>query len=364
MTADAAATVDFLAAIDRLPPASLQDFRRLARLALVRRREDFAAFDAVFDAHFLGAVSAGRRSAPDDEEISESDQTVGTKTPPLLADGGGGGRSASLDEGLGKRSFAAASPSEAADLARFSATLATAFPCVRNRRRRPAARGDRLDLRRTLIQARRTGGEPMRLFWSARPQRRRRLLLLVDVSGSLKEHTPRMLRIARAAVRSDVRTEAFTFATRLTRITRVLSRRGDERSLHALSDLVRDADGGTRIGPSLSALLADPRHQALIRGAVVAVVSDGLERGDPEEMRHAVDRLARLGHRLVWLTPLAANPDYRPATRAMRAIASSLDMLDDSTTITAFTRVAAALPALERAPRGRAFRAHSLDRSA
>jgi uncharacterized protein with von Willebrand factor type A (vWA) domain len=359
---DSAAAAGFLAAVACLPPASLQQFRRLARLALVRRREDFAAFDAVFDAHFLAAASAERLTAPDEEEISESDQTVATKTPPLLADGGGGGRSASPDEGLGRRSFAAAATSEASELQCFSATLAAVFPCTRSRRRRPAARGDRLDVRKTLTSARHTGGEPMRLFWSARPSRRRRLLLLVDVSGSLKEHSPRVLRIARAAVRSGVRTEVFTFATRLTRITSALSRHDAEASAAALADLVRDADGGTRIGPSLAALIADPRHQALMRGAVIAVVSDGLERGDPQQMHHAVDRLARLGHRLVWLTPLAANPDYKPETRAMRAIASSLDLLDDSTTIAAFARAAAALPALERAPRGRAVRAASLDR--
>ena len=97
-------------------------------------------------------------------------------------------------------------------------------------------------------------------------------------------------------------------------------------------------------------------------GAVVVIVSDGLERGDPEEMRHGVERIARLAFRLVFLTPLAASPDYRPQTRAMRAIAPHLDLLDDATSIPAFTRAAAALPALARAPRGRAVRASSLER--
>jgi len=359
---DAAASADFLTALVRIPPENLERFQRLARLTLVRRPEDFGLFGAVFAAHFLGAVPPPPRNTADEEEISESDQMLGTDGPVLVADGAGGGRSTSLDEGRGRRAFGGTQPSETQQLLHFAQTLWDAVPPVTLRRRQPSHRGDRLDLRRTLANARKTGGEPMRQFWSARPRRPRRLMLLVDVSGSLKDHSPRLLRIARAAVRSPVRTEAFTFATRLTRVTKALSRRDGDAALSALAGLVTDADGGTRIGASLTTLLADPRHQALMRGAVVVVVSDGLERGDPEEMRHGVERLARLAFRLVWLTPLAASPDYRPQTRAMRAIAPHLDLLDDATSIPAFTRAAAALPALARAPRGRALRASSLER--
>lgn len=359
---DAAASADFLTALTRVRPDNLTGFQRLARLTLVRRPEDFAVFDAVFAAHFLGAVPPPPRNTADEEEVSESDQMLGTDGPVLVADGAGGGRSTSLDEGRGRRAFGGTQPSETQQLLHFARTLSEAVPPVTLRRRHPATRGDRLDLRRTLAGARRTGGEAVRLFWSTRPERPRRLMLLVDVSGSLKDHSPRLLRIARAAVRSGVRTEAFTFATRLTRVTKALARRDGDAALSALAGIVTDADGGTRIGASLTTLLADPRHQALMRGAVVVVVSDGLERGDPEEMRHGVERLARLAFRLVWLTPLAASPDYRPQTRAMRAIAPHLDLLDDATSIPAFTRAAAALPALARAPRGRAVRASSLER--
>lgn len=361
MAVDTASGADFLAALVRLPPDDLQAFQRLARLTLVRRPEDFALFDAVFAAHFLGAAAPPRRNTAEDEEITEENQGLGSSAPALVAEGGGGGRSASLEDGHGRRSFGGAETLENAELSRFAATLVAAMPTVPRRARRPAPRGDRLDLRRILKNARRTGGEPVRLAYTARPRRRRRLLLLVDVSGSLKEHTPRMLRVARAAVRSGVPAEAFTFATRLTRVTRALKRRDGEAALTTLSALVSDADGGTRIGASLTALLADPRHQALIRGAVVMVVSDGLERGDPEEMRRGTERLARLGHRLLWLSPLAESPDYRPRTRAMQAAAASIDLLDTSTTVAAFTRAAAALPALARRPRGRALRTSTLE---
>ena len=362
MAVDAAASADFLTALAGWPPAKLENFQRLARLTLVRRPEDFATFDAVFAAHFLGAAPPAAKNAADEEEISEDDQSLGSDGPMLATDGAGGGRSTSLDEGRGRRAFGGMQPSETQQLLDFSRTLSEMVPRTALRRRQPSLRGDRLDLRRILAAARRTGGEAVRLFWSARPERPRRLLVLVDVSGSLKEHSPRLLRIARAAVRSGVRTEAFTFATRLTRVTKALARRDGDAALAGLAGLVSDADGGTRIGASLTTLLADPRHQALMRGAVVVVVSDGLERGDPEEMRHGVERLARLAFRLVWLTPLAASPDYRPQTRAMRAAAPHLDLLDDASSIHAFTRAAAALPALARAPRGRAVRASRLER--
>ncbi len=362
MAVDAAASADFLTALVHVRPENLKGFQRLARLTLVRRPEDFGVFDAVFAAHFLGATPPAPRNATDEEEISDSDQSLGSDAPMLATDGAGGGRSTSLDEGRGRRAFGGAQPSETQQLLDFSRTLSETVPPVTLRRRRPATRGDRLDLRRILANARKTGGEAVRLFRSARPKQPRRLLVLVDVSGSLKEHSPRLLRIVRAAVRSSVRTEAFTFATRLTRVTKALARHDGEAALSALAGLVGDADGGTRIGASLTTLLADPRHQALMRGAVVVVVSDGLERGDPEEMRHGVERLSRLAFRLVWLTPLAASPDYRPQTRAMRAAAPHLDLLDDASSIQAFTRAAAALPALARGPRGRALRASSLER--
>ena len=232
---DAAASADFLTALAGWPPARLQDFQRLARLTLVRRPEDFSLFDAVFAAHFLGAAPPAPQTAADDEEISESDQSLGSDAPVLVTEGAGGGRSAALDEGRGRRAFGGSQPSETQQLLDFSRTLSETVPQTALRRRHRSPRGDRLDLRRILADARRTGGEAVRLFRSARPKQPRRLLVLVDVSGSLKEHSPRLLRIARAAVRSGVRTEAFTFATRLTRVTKALARRDGDAALAALA---------------------------------------------------------------------------------------------------------------------------------
>jgi uncharacterized protein with von Willebrand factor type A (vWA) domain len=198
---------------------------------------------------------------------------------------------------------------------------------VRSRRRRPARRGDRLDVRRVHRDAWRTGGEVVRLRWRRHPRRQRPVLVLIDVSGSMKQHSAGYLRFAHAVVATCDRAEVFTFGTRLTHVTGALRTRDVDTALADLAEVVRDADGGTRIGPSLRQFLANPRHLRMARGALVLVASDGLERGDCEPFTRAVLRLALLGHRLVWWSPLARDPRYRPATRGMAAVAPHLDVL-------------------------------------
>ncbi len=178
-----------------------------------------------------------------------------------------------------------------------------------------------------LAAANRSGGEIVALAWRRRPPRPRRVLLLIDVSGSLRQCSPDLLRFAHRAVRAADRVEAFTFGTRLTRVTRALDTPDVDDALEALSGCVLDADGGTRIGVALQQFLADGRYVSLARGALVIVLSDGLERGDPAEMAEAARRLSRLSHRLVWWSPLACDPAYRPVTRGMRAILPELDAL-------------------------------------
>ena len=150
------------------------------------------------------------------------------------------------------------------------------------------------------------------------------MLVLIDVSGSMKQYSAAYLRFALAVVAACERAEVFTFGTRLTRVTPALRTR-DVSS--ALAEVVRDADGGTRIGPSLQAFLANPRHLRMARGALVLVASDGLERGDCLPFTRAVRRLALLSHRLVWWSPLARDPAYRPVTRGMAAVLGDLDVL-------------------------------------
>ncbi|HWK30167.1 MAG TPA: VWA domain-containing protein [Solirubrobacter sp.] len=306
--------IDFLTALRDNRPADLTALYWLARITLVMRLEDLPRFDAVFAAHFTGAAPAAEPSEEGESEAPQP-QREGTLEPLQLAEGTG--RDASVDELQHHRAYEPG----ADDLAELRRALAQHLPRVRSRRRRPARRGAHIDLRRTLRAATRTG-EIVHLARRDRPHRRRPLLLLIDVSGSLREHTPDYLRFAWAA-----QAETFTFGTRLTRITKQLRERDVERALANVSEVVEDADGGTLIGPALQEFLDTPRYADRARGALTIVLSDGLERGDPALMVHAVRRLARLSHRLLWWTPLALDPAYRPVTRGMAAIVDDLDGL-------------------------------------
>ena len=146
----------------------------------------------------------------------------------------------------------------------------------------------------------------------------------------MKARTDAHLRFAHALVRAADRIEVFTIGTRLTRVTRALRLRNRERALATASGLVSDWDGGTRIGDALQAFLAVPRFAGAARGAVVLILSDGLERGDPKAMTDAVKRLAARAWHLSWMTPLAADPGYRPETAALKSILPHLDTLADA----------------------------------
>jgi uncharacterized protein with von Willebrand factor type A (vWA) domain len=176
-------------------------------------------------------------------------------------------------------------------------------------------------------EAIRNDGEIFRLPKLTRRQRRRNILLLVDVSGSMKTRTEAHLRFAHALVRAADRVEVFTIGTRLTRVTNALRLKNREQALAAASSVVSDWDGGTRIGDALQAFLAVPRFAGYSRGAVVLILSDGLERGDPKAMTDAVKRLAARAWHLSWLSPLAAEPGYRPETAALKSILPHLDAL-------------------------------------
>ena len=306
--------IDFLTALRDNPPADLTRLYWLARVTLVPDRESIPPFDALFATYFTGAPPVAE---PDTQGETEAPQTKRRQElQPVLT------RRGHRQER--ERARPAQPPQRTSrrtdDLAELRKAIAEHVPRVRSRRLRPRRRGH-LDLRRTLRHATRTG-EITHLARRGRPQRPRRLLLLIDVSGSLREHTPDYLRFAWAA-----QAETFTFGTRLTRITKELRHRDVDAALASVSDTVDDADGGTRIGAALQEFLDTPRYADRARGALTIVLSDGLERGDPAQMVHAVRRLARLSHRLLWWTPLALDPTYRPVTRAMAAIQDDIDAL-------------------------------------
>lgn len=330
VAASAPKQADFLMSLVASPPADITGLYWRARLTLVTDREAFAVFDAVFDAFFRGGhllVEEHAPVPPDAEGETAAPHAGGEGELEQLEPRPGSGVQASSVDLRSTRVFPPTSAAAREQLRELRAALADVLPVVVARRLRRGRRGRRLDVGRVLRTANRRGGEVVTLAWLRRPPVPRRVLLLIDVSGSQRQYSPDLLRFAHAVVRTTGRAEAFSFGTRLTRITADLDTPGVDDALEAVSASVLDADGGTRIGVALEQFLANSRFLALSRGALIIMLSDGLERGDPAAMAAATRRLARLGHRLLWWSPLACDPAYRPATRGMRAVIGDLDEL-------------------------------------
>jgi uncharacterized protein with von Willebrand factor type A (vWA) domain len=319
----------FLSAIKLLGPSSMADIRRAAHATLAPHPERRADFDALFDAHFLGeTVTALEQVEADDDEIRVQEDRRGSFDPLVSDDINEAGEEATAVEVLSVRRFSA--ENEADILRRFAREMPTHVPRRRGYRMRTAKRGAGVDFRRTLREAIRNDGEVMRLPRLKRKPRQRNVLLLIDVSGSMKARTEAHLRFAHALAGAVERIEVFTFGTRLTRLTRAIRIKNREQALAAASTVVADWDGGTRIGDALKAFLSVPRFAGYARGAVTLILSDGLERGDHQDMTAAVARLSARSWRLAWLTPLAADPRYKPETAALKSILPFIDDLAGS----------------------------------
>ncbi|MFT4083583.1 MAG: VWA domain-containing protein, partial [Nocardioides sp.] len=234
---------------------------------------------------------------------------------------------ASTAEVLRHRDVAALDPAERARLAALIGRLRWQHPRRRTPRQRPSRRG-RVDAGRTLRASLRRLGEPTEIRHRRRGQRPRRVVLLIDVSGSMGPYADALLRVAHRIVsvpgRAGAgRVEAFTLGTRLTCVTRALRLRDPDRALVAAGETVPDWSGGTRLGETLRAFLN--RHGSLARGAVVVVFSDGWERGDAVLLGEQAARLGRLAHRLVWVNPHRGKDGYQPLQRGVVAVLPSVD---------------------------------------
>jgi uncharacterized protein with von Willebrand factor type A (vWA) domain len=207
------------------------------------------------------------------------------------------------------------------------ADLRLAGALRRSRRRRKShVRRGHPDLRRTVRRAMRSGGEPLRRAFLEPAERPRRLVLLCDVSGSMEPYARALMRFAHAAVVARQRVEVFALGTRLTRITRELSSRDPDAALRSAAGVVADWSGGTRLGDGLRRFNDEWGVRGMARGAVVVILSDGWDRGDPEQLAEQMARLARVAHRIVWVNPLKASPGYAPLARGM---AAALPYVDD-----------------------------------
>jgi uncharacterized protein with von Willebrand factor type A (vWA) domain len=324
-------TTAFLSAISLLGPRDPEDIRRAGLATLAPPPERHAAYNLLFRIHFLGEEGPAIGESEDEETVRVQDERRGEDEPPLADEVNETGEAATRAEALVQRRFGAGSTGDA--LRRLGREAGRRLPRRRSYRRMRGRRGAVVDLRRTLRDAARNDGEVVRLSRLKRRLRPRKLLLLIDVSGSMKTRTEENLRFAHALAQAAGHVEVFTFGTRLTRVTRPMKLKQPEQALAAAAQIVSDFDGGTRIGDALQAFLSVPRFAGYARGAATLIVSDGLERGDPLALSDAVAKLARRAWRLSWLTPLSTGRNFKPQTEALMAVSRFVDdMVDGGST--------------------------------
>jgi uncharacterized protein len=326
-------TTAFLSAIVLLGPRDPEDIRSAGLATLAPPPERHPAYHALFDLHFLGKASPDLAEGDDEDVVRVQEDRRGADEPVTADESNESGQAATRAEALVERHFGPADAGEA--LRRLKRQAGRRLPKRLSYRRLRARRGAVVDLRRTLRDATRNDGEFFKLSRLKRRMRPRKVLLLIDVSGSMKARTEDNLRLAHALTQASQRVEVFTFGTRLTRVTRPMRLRRREQALAGAAQIVSDWDGGTRIGDALKAFLAVPRFASYARGAVTLIVSDGLERGDPAALAEAVARLSRGSWRLSWLTPLATERDFRPHTEALVAIFPFVDDMVDGGSVPA-----------------------------
>ncbi len=310
-----------LAAVDALDVLAAGDVYWAGRLTLCSSPDDLDRYDAAFAAWFGGTRPRVPRTAP-------PERAVVSALAPLDAGPGQGGEpadaeelavQASAAEVLRHRDVGELTPAEREHLRRLFAVLRPAAPMRPSRRRRPSTAGP-VHPARTVRRALRDGGEVTRLLHRRAAPRPRRLVLLIDVSGSMGPYADALLRYAHVAVRArPSSTEVFTIGTRLTRVTRELRLRDPDRALAATGSAIPDWSGGTRLGEVLKAFLDRWGQRGTARGAVVVVCSDGWERGATELLGEQMARLRRLAHAVVWVNPHKGRAGYEPLAGGMRA---------------------------------------------
>jgi hypothetical protein len=335
-----------------LDPADLVDLYWAGRTTLVAKRDDIPVYDEVFRRFFLGAADPVRELVTL-RARAEAEAEATLVAPASSPDAEGDEEEAVLGwmasdvEALKRKSFTACTPEELAALRRIMNRIRLTPPRRRTRRTQPARAGRTPDLRRTVRESLRIHGEPAELFWRRRRIRLRPLILILDVSGSMADYSRHLLQFAYSASRAAGRVEVFCFGTRLTRVTRALATRRPDDALQRAAATVVDWEGGTRIGASLDTFVRDYGRRGLCRGGVVVICSDGLDRGDPDVLAGAMERLQRLCHTLVWMNPHKGHdPAFRPSTLGMMAAAPHIDLLLSGHDLSSLEELAALLPTL------------------
>ena len=362
-------------ALHLIPPMQLEQLYWTCRVVLVSAREQVPLFDAVFAAVFGGHAAptpSGTTSSPAQPERARDARTgpsapdtraagtpsgthPGERQRPGLASPGRDSAAAgrrdreavlalvSADEHLHETSFAELSADEVREVRRLAAELHLATPVRLSRRTRTSAHSaPRLDVRATVRAARRTGTDAPLLLYARRREQRRKLVLLCDVSGSMEPYARVFVSLLQGAVAGSG-AEAFVFSTRLTRLTRQLALRNPDEALARAAASAPDWASGTRIAGSLRRFVDEHGRRGLARGAVVVVFSDGWASEDPALVTAQMARLRRLAHRIVWVNPRQAAPQYQPLVGGMAAALPFCDAFVSGHSYQALVEVAAAI---------------------
>ena len=354
----------FAAAVRLLTPTSLDELYWAGRVTLLTEHAQLDVFDRVFGQVFRGLVDpADQRGDPTAPPVTRLPDEGGPSarpggsapsgTPRTGAAGAadGDGRdvpvgTASREERLASTDFADLDAAELADLRRLMRRLRLEPPLRPGRRHRRHHHGDRIDLRATLQRSHRSGGDPVEQVRRRRRRRPRRLVVLLDISGSMEPYARAYAQFLHAATATGAqRTEVFAFATRLTRLTRVLRVSDPSLALRRAAAAAPDWKGGTRIGEALKVFLDTYGRRGVARGAVVVIVSDGWERDGPALLGEQMARLRRLAARVVWVNPRRADDRYEPLAGGMAAALPYCDALVSGHTAVALEEVVAAIAA-------------------
>ena len=310
----------FLLAIKALGPRSLRDIRLAAHAIFAPSPEKREIFNELFDQHFLGTFST--QPLKEEQEDIHSDQTadtLGSLEDSVLDPG----QTASMAKIIKRKEFTASDDIFA--LKQFLRIAPKRLPEKITRRTHPNQKGNKIDRARTIKTATKNGGEIFKIFKKNRIIKLRPLVILIDISGSMKSYTEGALGFAHALIKLPTKVEVFSLGTELTRLTPALKSKLKDQALNKISKLVDDFDGGTNLGETLGQFLSTPKYKGFARGATVVSISDGLEIGNSDALLSSSRKLHSLAFAHIWLTPLAKTRNFNPQTEALKRIAPYVD---------------------------------------
>ena len=323
----------FVGALSKIGLENRDDVYWAAYATLIRRHEDTTIFDRAFAVFWDQLIAVDMASYEQQTESvtllidSEQEDNDDSNADALEEDENTIALRFSSIETLRQKDFAVYTDTELREAEQFMSSLKLAGPPKRSLRLQKTNRkGSRHDIRRTMRAVLQNDGEPIERYWREPSTKLRRLVVLLDISGSMEPYARALLRFMHAAVVGRQRVEAFTLGTRLTRITRELANRDPDRALARTSAQVSDWSGGTRLGECLQNFNDNWGVGSLARGSIFVILSDGWDRGEPQVLAEQMLRLQRVAYRVIWVNPLKVSPGYAPLARGM---AAAMPFIDD-----------------------------------